>query len=948
MGDRMRRFSRFQKLIDLFAILTPGSKVRQRSAAQSRSSGESSNDRSKVFKPSNQFPELPPSIQTESFKFRFPLLRQRLEPNQIAIFQACLIGLVSGLAAVLIKQGATGISVWRAEQATQSWLWLPVIGAIGGFLSGWLIEQFAPEASGSGTSQVRAALARVPIALNLRVAIVKLASTMLVLGSGMPLGRQGPTVQIGAALAGQLSRWVPTSPDHRRQMMAAGAAAGLAAGFNAPIAGVLFVIEELMKDVSGLTLGTAILASFIGAVVSRLLGGQGLLSFSTIQVDLVYMALPELPLLLLLGVLAGVFGGLFHQGVLASRQFYKKSVQLRLPVQIGLAGLLSGLIVAVLPEAFRDNSGLQAFLLSGDATWQLTAIAFLSRFVLVLIAAGSNASGGLFAPALVLGGSLGYLVALLSEALTAMPNVPGILQIPVSSPEAYALTGMAAFFSAVTKGPITAIVIVFEMTGDFNLVLPLMIASVVSYGIAEQVSSGSIYDRLLALNGIELKHSQTQKISLEALNAADVMQQDVEVVSPRTSLEEARQIFAHSHHRGFPVVDQQELVGILTQSDVANVSPRCSPQMPIRQIMTPQPVTVQPADTLAHVLYLLNHHQISRLPVTEGRKLVGIITRADIIRAESDRLTGSETGLKSRPSYVVYQTRAPAVGRGRLLVPLANPQTAPTLLQMAAAIARDRDYELECLQLITIPRSQIPSETVVDVSGSCALLKKAVELGEDWQIPVHTQVRITHDVAQAILETIRQRRIDLTLMGWKGKSQNPAYIFGDTMDALIRQASCELILVKLGDRINQVGMYPSLFTRLYLNRWLIPVSGGPNAQEALEILPALISIGSTPEISLCQVFATDTQKPDLQLLKQGADQLARRVNCPISTHAIHNTSVSDAIVNLAVQDQCDVIAIGASQDSLLRRAIKVNIPEAIAHKSHCTVILVRTTPDRQG
>jgi CIC family chloride channel protein len=865
----------------------------------------------------------------------------------VAILEACLIGFVSGLAAVLIKLGASAIGSWRAERAAESLWWLPMIGMVGGIAAGWLIERFSPESSGSGTTQVRAALARMPIRLNLKVAFIKLTSTMLVLGSGMVLGRQGPTVHVGAALAAQLSRWVPTSPDYRRQMIAAGAAAGLAAGFNAPIAGVLFVVEELLQDVSGLTLGTAILASFIGAVVSRLLGSQGLHFFSTIDVAQAQLTVQELPLIVLLGLLAGVLGGLFSRGVIASRSFYQKYLPSRLPWQIGVAGLLSGLIAMALPVAFRDNAGLQDFLLAGDATWQLLAIAFLSRFLLVLLATGSSASGGLFAPAMVLGASLGYLMILLIQALFGLPGFPSQFVIPISSPATYALTGMGAFFSAVTKGPITAIVIVFEMTSDFNLVLPLMIGVVVAYGIAEQISSGSIYDKLLRLSGIDLKQGSAAKVSLEALTAADVMQQQVETLSATLGVEEARAIFARSHHRGFPVVHQRELVGILSQSDLANV-PRHQVQIPIREFMTPQPVTVRPADTLAHVLYLLNHHQISRLPVTDGRKLVGIITRADIIRAESEKLSGGEQGLKAQPSYVVYQTRGPALGSGRLLVPLANPQTAPTLLQMAAAIARDRNYELECLQIMVVSKAQSPAETPVNVETSCALLQKAIALGQDWHVPVHTQVRVTHDVSQAILETIRERRIDLTLMGWKGKTQTPGYVFGNTMDALIRHASCELILVKLGDRLQKMGIYPSLFARLHLNRWLMALRPDGNAQEgssckeALALLPVLASIGSTPEIFLCQVTRPDEHQPNLQVLQESAEALQRQVDCPVATSSIAHNSVSDGILALAQQDHCDVIILGASQQSLLQQVIQGNISEAIARKSRSTVILVRT------
>ncbi|MFN7854126.1 MAG: chloride channel protein, partial [Dolichospermum sp.] len=196
----------------------------------------------------------------------------------LAIAEASIIGIVAALSAVLLKQGSGWLGTWRVHTTHifPAWISLPFIGLSLGFLSGWLVQRLAPEAAGSGIPQVKAVLANVPIKLSWRVAFVKLISSIIALGSGLTLGRQGPTVQVGAGLAAGMSRLVPTSPDHRRQMIAAGAGAGLAAAFNAPLAGVLFIIEELLQDLSGLTLGTAIIAAFIGGVISRWLGGGSL------------------------------------------------------------------------------------------------------------------------------------------------------------------------------------------------------------------------------------------------------------------------------------------------------------------------------------------------------------------------------------------------------------------------------------------------------------------------------------------------------------------------------------------------------------------------------------------------------------------------------------------------------------------------------------------------
>jgi CIC family chloride channel protein len=291
------------------------------------------------------------------------MLQKRLEPllsrKRVAIFEACIIGVVSGLTAVSLKQGVEWLTRWRTSSDFPLWIALPLIGLIGGWLSGWMVERLAPEASGSGIPQVKAAMGFAPIPLNLRVALVKLGSTLLALGSGLSLGRQGPTVQIGAGLAAQLSRWVPTSPEYRRQLISAGAAAGLAAGFNAPIAGVLFVVEELLQDFSGLTLGTAILASFIGAVVSRLLGGQGLnLAMDSSTVNL---SMYDLPFLAILGLLAGVLGALFGRGIFASLSFFHRLKRLGLPGRIGLAGWLPALWEFFCPSPLLTIRGFRSF-----------------------------------------------------------------------------------------------------------------------------------------------------------------------------------------------------------------------------------------------------------------------------------------------------------------------------------------------------------------------------------------------------------------------------------------------------------------------------------------------------------------------------------------------------------------------------------------------------------
>ncbi|MGL5805099.1 MAG: chloride channel protein [Xenococcaceae cyanobacterium] len=855
--------------------------------------------------------------------------------KRYALVEACIIGVFSALAALCLKQGISWLGGWRIHATAQfgAWLTLPIMGLVMGMLAGWAIEQISPEAAGSGIPHVKAVLARFPIRLSGRVAIVKAIATILVLGAGLTLGRRGPTVHIGAALAAQLSNWLPTSPDHRRQMIAAGAAAGLAAGFNTPIAGVLFVIEELMRDVSGLTLETAIIASFTGSIVSRILGSADLNIPGTMlgAARESSFSVSEIPFYVVLGICAGIAGAIFNRSIVFSLKVHR---HFNLPMhwKIGLAGLLSGLIVAFLPPFFRDNAGLREFLLAGEADWRTIALAFVAHFFLTVLAYSSGAPGGLFAPALVMGYALGYLVGT-SEMVIAGGD----------SSATFALAGMGAFFTGVVRVPVTAIVIVFEMTADFNLVLPLMIGCAISYIVGESVFSGSIYQHLLEAAGIKLKEDTPNQDFLTKIKAADVMQSKVETLESDLSLQDTIEFMSRSRHRGFPVVENDKLIGIVTQSDLAKLTDK-SDRIALKAIMTLRPITVDADASLTDVLYLLNRYQLSRLPVLENERLVGIITRTDIIKAEVNQISGQQAEIKPQPSYVVYQTRSPATGRGRILLPISNPQNAPSLLRIAAAIARQYNYELECLQIIIVPKHTAPSRAKINTANHRKLMHRLERLGRNLNTPVHAQIKFAQDITEAILETVQQRHINLVLMGWKGNTSTPGYIFGNVVDSLIQRTPCDLVLVKLGQDLHS---YPNDLNRDA--KWLIPTAGGANAQKAMELLPALISLYNsdrTAKIRLCQVYSSTRPKADLSSLYKTVTLLTEKLGFPVIPIKILSNAVADAIVAQVERDESDVVILGASSEGLLQQAVRGNIPEAIARRVSSTVIIVRRTGDK--
>ncbi|MEB3226808.1 MAG: chloride channel protein [Synechocystis sp.] len=855
--------------------------------------------------------------------------------SRYAIFEACIIGFFSALAALGIKKGVNWLGSSRLSLAdTYGAIWvLPLFGLVLGSLAGALIEQFSKPAGGGGIPQVKAALARFPIPLNWRVAVVKLLGTVLVLGSGIPLGRRAPTVHIGAALASELSRLLPTSPEHRRQMIAAGAAAGLAAGFTTPIAGVLFVVEELMRDVSSLTLETAIVASFVGAVTSLVLQSNDLNLTHPLGNNLsIGFSASEIPFYLLLGILAGILGVVLNRGILTLQQF-QRQWNISLALRIGGIGLIAGTAIAFMPPFFRDNAGLREFVISGELGWQSIVLALVVHFCLTMLAYSTNAPGGLFAPALVMGSALGYLVGGFGSHWQS--------QITETT---YALAGMGAFFTSVVRVPVTAIIIVFELTGNFNIVLPLMVACATSYLVAESLFPRSLYDHLLETKGIFLQEDHPDRDFLSDIRAAQVMKTEVESLNGNLTLAEVLPIMSSSHHRGFPVVEEGRLVGVFTQTDLANAAQESS-QVVLRQVMTPNPITVNPDAPLSDVLYLLNRYQLSRLPVVQGgQKLVGIITRTDIIREEVSQL-GSQLIHPPHPAYAVYQTRSPAVGEGRILLPVNHSDSALALFQMAAAIAKEKNYEIDCLQIIPVPKSQTPSEQRVASQTERKFLQRLERLARHQGVLLHTEIKLAHSVTDTILDAVQTRHADLLIVEWQGEMPTGSQIFGKITDKLIDQAPCPVLLIKPS---NHSRSYPRHLSPAAT--WLMPVAGGPNIDQMLEFLPGLFSLypeKNNPELLIAKVYMPQRPTPydPYQDLKTMAQRLEDQLQRPIIPIPICSPSVANALSDLAQARDCAAIVLGASREGLLKNVLHGNIPTQIATQADATVFVFRGALD---
>jgi CIC family chloride channel protein len=679
-------------------------------------------------------------------------------PTNINLLEACVIGLVAAIGAVLLKNGVGFLGAWRiigVDYATAnlgSWhfLFLPVVGLVGGLVAGALIQFVAPEATGSGIPQVKAAIMGVPQDLGLRTAAVKLISCVVALGSGLSMGREGPTVQLSAALSAKASELIRSSPKHRAQLIAAGAGAGLAAAFNAPLAGALFVLEELIGRISGFTVGTAVVACFMAAVLSRLVGVHSLdIEMSKLNGLSTFFPV-DIPFYLLLGAAAGVVGALFNKSIIGGLTINRDFLKWPVTITCGLAGLISGCLVAAVPPLYNDYSGLREALVTGNLGLNAILLALCLQFVLTVVAYSSGAPGGLFAPSLTMGACLGLLVALVEQQICGSANSV-----------TFAIVGMGAVFCAVARVPMTAVVIIFEMTTDFNVVLPLMICSVVSYLVAEKLDPGSIYDQLLEWGGISTEELESTPSVMKTMTTSQIMQRQVETIEPSATLAQIRAQFAASRHHGFPVLDQdKKIVGMITEHDLLflnqeQAAPVAVDDLTAQKLMVPNPVTVDADQCLAEAVLLFDNYKISRLPVVEEGRLVGIITREDIVSAESQAVRQPRRDLNAS-SFVLYETRTVSSNRRVLVLPDESEVSSQSLISCAATIAKYKSVDLEFLYVLADANKESRS------ARSSA--QKAEDSANDLAIKVHTSIRVAADQSTAVAEIVDRRPIDMLIL----------------------------------------------------------------------------------------------------------------------------------------------------------------------------------------
>jgi len=426
------------------------------------------------------------------------LLKQR---SLVVAFSLLLTGLGASITSISFKTGIYFINNWRLALLDQfpSITVLPIFGALGGAIAGYLIKNIAPAAKGSGVSQIMGFLRHKKVPMNLKVGLVKLISGIIAIGSGFPLGPEGPSVQMGGSVAWQMAKWLKAPTAFRRVIVAAGGGAGIAAVFSAPLGGFVYAIEELLNSAKPVILLLVLITTFIADSSADIIQALGLdpkaggfdfnLGFLIqkeydpsvffLPIDFIY--------LVILGIIIGIFAEIYSKYVLLMQNIGKKWYKNKFVLKMSICGLILGIIYSFLPSTFHNLDELQKIIAEQNTSIGIALLAVLVLFITTGLAAASGAPGGLFYPMLTLGGSIGLIMGSWVEIATG------------HAPSTYIFAGMGAFVAGCSRTPITAMFLAFALTKNLLIMKPVLISCIASFLIARAFNEESIYERQIQI-----------------------------------------------------------------------------------------------------------------------------------------------------------------------------------------------------------------------------------------------------------------------------------------------------------------------------------------------------------------------------------------------------------------------------------------------------------------
>jgi CIC family chloride channel protein len=548
------------------------------------------------------------------------LAKLREREDQVFLILALVIGALTGLAVVafILLTERMGMRLYPAGGAPWRRLLFPVVGSLG---IGYLLFRYFPNARGSGVPQTKAALYARDGRITLRTVLGKFFCTSATLASGIPLGREGPSVQVGAGIASVLGRLLGLRPEKVKALLPVGAAAAIAAAFNTPLAAVLFALEEIVGDLHAPVLGSVVLASATSWGVLRLLLGNSPL-FKVPQYQLVHPA--EFAIYAVLGVAGGLVSVAFTRLLLGMRQSFLRLPQKTVWFQPLAGGLLVGAVGWFVPQVMGVGYGYVGLALNGNMALKLMALLVVLKLITVTSSYASGNAGGIFGPALfigaMLGGSLGTVAHRWFPTYTATPG-------------AYALVGMGALFAGIVRAPMTSVVMIFEMTQDYAVIVPLMISNLVSLFIASRLQRQPIYEALAVQDGVHLPTAETRQRHGER-QVVRVMRVATELLPAEITVQEALERVRLSRSRSWLVTDGRGVVGVINLRTLEREETEGAAKQLGEVVGTEAFPHVHSDQGLALALERMGANQIEVLPVVnraDVHKLEGVITLRDVL-----------------------------------------------------------------------------------------------------------------------------------------------------------------------------------------------------------------------------------------------------------------------------------------------------------------------------
>ena len=576
------------------------------------------------------------------------------------VLVAVLIGLLGGLAAVGFRLLIRLLNevFWRNDQYSLEYIaglpfwWKIAAPAVGGLIVGLITYYFAREARGHGVPEVMEAVVIKGGRIRPRVVLAKLIASGVSIGSGGSVGREGPIVQIGSALGSTIGQWLKIDERRLRTLVGCGAAAGIAATFNAPVAGALFAVEIILGDFGVAQFSPIVIASVSGTVVSQYFLGD-FPAFRVPSYSLVHVN--ELFAYAGLGLLAGFVALAFIRMLYGFEDLFDR-LKIYQPFKGLLGGALLGLIGIWLPHVFGVGYEAINEAINGSMIWQLMLLLVAFKIIAVSLTIGSGGSGGIFAPSLFIGAMLGGAMGTVMHATWPMAT---------ASPGAYALVGMGAVLAGATHAPITAILIIFELTNDYKIILPLMISCIIATLLATRLQRASIYTLKLLRRGIDISRARVINL-LQPVAVRDVMLFDMVAVRAGDGLESIITKFVY-HPGGtlFVTGDENILEGVIPPDTILPVMANAEllNQLVIAEDIMDRGVFpwVSPSDSLADVIKLLGTYR-GEVPVLEDGRLTGVVRPKDVIERynsevfKRDMVPGMVAALESTPESTAMPT----------------------------------------------------------------------------------------------------------------------------------------------------------------------------------------------------------------------------------------------------------------------------------------------------